>query len=62
MNDTRKLPRLDFAASPWAHRNSFEHTCPTRKTHSVIDLSPRLELAVSIAGEPEDETPEQTEN
>jgi hypothetical protein len=62
MKDSRKLPRLDFAASPWSHRNSFEHTCPTRKSASVIDLSPRLELGVALAGEAEDESPEQTEN
>jgi len=62
MKDIRKLPRLDFAASPWQYRSSFERTYPKRRFPSVIDLSPRLELGLSVVGEAEDEIPDQTEN
>jgi hypothetical protein len=60
MKDTTKLPRLDFAAGLWQHRNRFECTLPKRKFSSVIDLSPRLEL--SVVGEAEDEIPDRTKN
>ena len=59
MKDIRKLPRLDFAASPWEH-HSVERTHSARKSHSAIDLSPRLELCV--VGETEDDITEPTEN
>ena len=62
MKDIRKLPRLDFAAGPWPHRSSFERTSPKRKFPRVIDLSPRLELGLSVVCEAEDEIPDQTEN
>jgi len=62
MKDIRKPPRLDFAAVPWPHRSSFERTFPKRKFPSVIDLSPRLELGLSVVSESEDEIPNQTEN
>lgn len=61
MKDLRKLPRLDFAASPWQHR-SVERTYPAGKPHSTIDLSPRLELGLCVVGEAEDDIPEPIEN
>ena len=62
MKDVRRLPRLDFAAVPWPHRNSLDRTFPKRKFPNVIDLSPRLELGLSVTAEAEDEIPDQTEN
>jgi len=62
VRDTRKLPRLDFAAVSWPRGNSFERTFPKRKFPSVIDLSPRLELGLSVVAQAEDEIPDQTEN
>jgi hypothetical protein len=62
MNDIRKPPRLDFAASPWLHGHSSERTYSARKSENAIDLSPRLELGLCAIGEAEDEIPELTEN
>jgi len=55
MKDMRKLPRLDFAAVALASNRKFP---------SVIDLSPRLELGLSVITEAEDEIPDglRTEN
>jgi hypothetical protein len=60
MKDIRKLPRLDFAASPWQHRN-YSTRIPPRKSANAIDLSPRLELSLSVVSEADPEIPE-TEN
>jgi len=62
MKDSRRLPRLDFAAVSLSPDNSFQRTYPQREFPNVIDLSPRLELGLSVVAEAEDELPEQTEN
>jgi hypothetical protein len=58
MRDTRKLPRLDFAASPLQYRVAAKREIPRSKTS--IDLAPRLELSLSCEAEPE--VPEQDFN
>lgn len=62
MKDLRKLPRLDFAASPLQHCNSVGRALSARKSHSTIDLSPRLELGLCVVAEAEDDIPEPTES
>jgi hypothetical protein len=58
MKDTRKLPRLDFAASPWQYRVR-NVPAPAKSKNPIIDVSPRLEFGLSVRCEVESETPDQ---
>jgi len=60
MKDTRKVLRLDFAAGPWQPRSYAP--APKKKTTPTIDLSPRIELSLTVVGEADSEIPEPTEN
>jgi hypothetical protein len=59
MKDSGKFLRLDFAAASWQPRN---YSPTPKKIVPRIDLSPRIELSLTVDVEADSETPEPTEN
>ncbi len=59
MTDNRKVLRLDFAAGSWRVRS---YAVAPKKIVPRIDLSPRIELSLTVDTEADAEVPEPTDN